>query len=179
LRGQRPVFESILKDKCQQLRQLIARYRSRREGNVTGFTIMELLVVTMIIGTLSSMAAPPLQRIRERAFIARASADIRILSSELMIYIEINYEPPVSLAAIDRATLLDPWGNPYMYVNLFGQKGNGIARKNKFAVPLNDDFDLGSAGPDGKSKPPLTAADSQDDILRAWNGSFIGPASDF
>ena len=155
----------------------MARYRSRRERNVTGFTIMELLVVTMIIGTLSSMAAPPLQRIRERAFIAAASADIRILSSELMIYIETNYVPPVSLAAIDRASLLDPWGNPYMYVNLSGSNDNGIARKNKFDVPLNDDFDLGSAGPDGLSKLPLTAKDSKDDILRAWNGGYVGPAS--
>ena len=172
------MFESILKDKCQQLRQLMARYRSRRERNVTGFTIMELLVVTMIIGTLSSMAAPRLQGMRERAQIARATADIRILSSELAIYIEINFEPPVSLAAIDRATLLDPWGNPYMYVNLFGAAGNGTARKNKFDVPLNDDFDLGSAGPDGLSKLPLTAKDSKDDILRAWNGGYHGPASE-
>ena len=91
----------------------------------------------------------------------------------------INYGPPVSLAAIGRATLLDPWGNPYMYVKLAGTNGTGQARKNKFQVPLNDDFDLGSAGPDGKSKNPLTAADSQDDILRAWNGAFVGLASDF
>ncbi len=155
----------------------MARYRSRRERNVTGFTLMELLVVTMIIGTLSSMAAPRLQGMREKAQIAAATADIRILSSELMIYIETNFEPPASLAAIDRASLLDPWGNPYMYVKLAGTNGNGEARKNKFQVPLNDDFDLGSAGPDGLSKTPLTAKDSKDDILRAWNGGYVGPAS--
>ena len=153
----------------------MARYRSRRERNLKGFTILEMLVVTLIIGTLSSMVAPRIQEIRERAFIARATADIKIMSSELAIYIEINFEPPVSLAAIDRATLLDPWGNPYMYVKL--ANGLGEARKNKFQVPLNDDFDLGSAGPDGKSKNPLTAKDSKDDILRAWNGSYVGPAS--
>jgi len=159
------------------MRQLMALYRARRARNVTGFTIIELLVVTMIIGTLSSMAAPRLQGMRERAQIVRATADIRIISSELIAYIAINFTPPVSLAAIERATLLDPWGNPYMYVNLFGQKGNGVARKNKFDVPLNDDFDLGSAGPDGLTKLPLTAKDSKDDILRAWNGGYVGPAS--
>ena len=157
----------------------MARYRSRRELHKKGFTILELLVVTVIIGTLSTLAAPPLQRARDMAQVGRAIAEIRIISSELAIYMEINFEPPVSLAAIDRAALLDPWGNPYMYVPLAGSKGKGGARKNKFEVPLNTDFDLGSAGPDGKSKPPLTAADSQDDILRAWNGGFIGLASDF
>ena len=130
----------------------------------------------MIIGTLSTMVAPSLQRAREQALVGKAIAEIRIISSELEIYIVIEFEPPVSLAAIDRATLLDPWGNPYMYVKL--TNGNGQARKNKFQVPLNDDYDLGSAGPDGLSKNPLTALDSKDDILRAWNGAFIGRASD-
>ncbi len=156
----------------------MARYRCQRALDPKGFTILELLVVTMIIGTLSTMVAPSLQRAREKAFVAVAMAEIRILSSELAIYIEFEFEPPVSLAAIDRATLLDPWGNPYMYVKLAGTNGNGEARKNKFQVPLNDDYDLGSAGPDGLSKNALTAKDSKDDILRAWNGAFIGRASD-
>ena len=166
-------------DKWEQLRQFMARYRCQRALDPKGFTILELLVVTMIIGTLSTMVAPSLQRARERAFVAVAMAEIRILSSELAIYIEIEFEPPVSLAAIDRASLLDPWGNPYMYVKLAGTNGNGAARKNKFQVPLNDDYDLGSAGPDGLSKNPLTAKDSQDDIIRALNGAFVGPASNF
>jgi general secretion pathway protein G len=34
-------------------------------------------------------------------------------------------------------------------------------------------------GEDGLSKKPLTAEDSRDDILRAGNGGFIGPAKDF
>ena len=163
-------------DKWEQLRQFMARYRCQRALDPKGFTILELLVVTMIIGTLSTMVAPSLQRAREQALVGVAIAEIRIISSELEIYIVIEFEPPVSLAAIDRATLLDPWGNPYMYVKL--TNGNGQARKNKFQVPLNDDYDLGSAGPDGLSKNPLTAMDSKDDILRAWNGAFIGRASD-
>jgi len=34
-------------------------------------------------------------------------------------------------------------------------------------------------GKDGASKKPLTAKDSQDDILRAGNGGYIGSAKDF
>ena len=156
----------------------MARYRSRRELHPKGFTILELLVVTVIIGTLSTLAAPPLQKAREMAQVSRAIAEIAIISSELAIYFEINFTLPASLAGIERASLLDPWGLPYMYVPLIGP-GAGDARKNKFQVPLNTDFDLGSAGPDGVSKTALTASASQDDILRAWNGAFVGPASDF
>jgi len=156
----------------------MARYRAQRASDPKGFTILELLVVTMIIGTLSTMVAPSLQRAREQALVGAAMADIRIMSSELDLYIVINYGPPVSLAAIGRATLLDPWGNPYMYLKLAGTEDNEAARKNKFQVPLNDDYDLGSAGPDGLTASPLTAFDSKDDILRAWNGAFVGRASD-
>ena len=71
-------------------------------------------MVTVIIGTLSSMAAPSLQRAREQAQVGAAIAEIAILQSELAVYIEINFGPPVSLAAIDRAGLIDPWGFPYV-----------------------------------------------------------------
>jgi general secretion pathway protein G len=58
-------------------------------------------------------------------------------------------------------------------------KGNGQARKDRFLVPLNDDYDLYSMGKDGTSSPPLTAKVSQDDIIRANNGSYVGLASLF
>lgn len=143
-----------------------------------GFTLLEMLVVTVIIGTVSSMAAPTLQRARERAMEAAAMAEIRIISAELLVYMEINFQAPASLAAIERASLLDPWGNPYYYTNLAGV-GAGGARKNKFMVPLNTDFDLYSSGADGLTKLPLTAKDSQDDILRALDGGFFGTAANF
>ena len=93
---------TVLRDKCRQVRQFVATYLSRRELDTKGFTILKLLVVAMIIGTLSTMVAPSLQRVREKAFVAVAIAKIRIISSELAIYIETEFEPPASLAAIDR-----------------------------------------------------------------------------
>ena len=93
---------TVLRDKCRQVRQFVATYLSRRELDTKGFTILKLLVVAMIIGTLSTMVAPSLQRVREKAFVAVAIANIRVISSELGIYIETEFEPPASLAAIDR-----------------------------------------------------------------------------
>jgi general secretion pathway protein G len=52
-------------------------------------------------------------------------------------------------------------------------------RKDRFLVPINSDYDLYSMGPDGQSVAPLTAAPSQDDIVRASNGAYFGLAADF
>ena len=133
-------------------------------------------MVTVIIGTLSTMAAPTLQRAREQAQVGAAIAEISILQAELAIYIEINFGPPVSLAAIDRAGLIDPWGYPYVYNVVTGPGG---VRKDKFMVPLNTDYDLYSVGADGESVGPLSAKKSKDDVIRALNGGYIGLASNF
>jgi len=74
---------------------------------------------------------------------------------------------------------LDPWGNPYQYLNFDTVKGVGSVRKDRFLVPLNTDYDLYSMGKDGKSQTPLTAAASHDDIVRANDGRYIGLASGY
>jgi len=91
----------------------------------------------------------------------------------------INGQLPDDLAQIGYGSLLDPWGNPYQYLNHSTMKGNGKARKDRFLVPLNDDYDLYSMGQDGVSVSPITAKPSQDDILRASDGSYLGLASQF
>lgn len=53
------------------------------------------------------------------------------------------------------------------------------ARKDRFLVPINSDYDLYSVGPDGQSRPPLNAAASRDDIIRAADGAFYGLAEKF
>ena len=155
------------------------RYPPWREVVQAGFTILELLLVTVIIGTLATMAAPRLDRARTMAQVAAAVSNIRIIETELAVYIEINFVPPETLATIGRSTLLDPWGNPFVYESLFGVKGKGNARKDKFLVPLNSDYDLYSMGADGKTKKPLSPPDSHDDIIRALDGAYVGLASEF
>jgi type II secretory pathway pseudopilin PulG len=50
------------------------------------------------------------------------------------------------------------------------------ARKDRFLVPINSAFDLYSVGKDGASAAPLTVKASQDDIVVANDGGFIGLA---
>jgi general secretion pathway protein G len=149
--------------------------RRRPTSPTAAFTLVELLMVVVIVGILASIALPSYQGIIERARVTKAIGDIEAIQLELTALDSL----PTSLDAIGRESYLDPWGNPYVYVLLQGIKGNGAARKDKFLVPLNTDFDLYSMGFDGVSSPPLTAKASKDDVLRANNGGFIGLASQY
>jgi general secretion pathway protein G len=127
-----------------------------------------------IIGTLAAIALPQLDATIDQAKIARATADIRALETD----IEGQEQLPASLAEIGRAGMLDPWGHAYVYALLTGH-GAGGARKDRFLVPLNSTYDLYSMGKDGASSPPLTARASRDDIVRANDGAYVGLASKF
>jgi general secretion pathway protein G len=149
-----------------------------RATGVRGFTLIEMLAVMAIIGTLTAFAMPHYHAIRDKALIAQAEGDIRALEVDIMTYYAGANLYPADLATIGRGSMVDPWGNPYQY--LPAQGGNqGQMRKDRFLVPLNSDYDLYSMGPDGKSSPALTSSNSQDDIVRANDGAYVGLASTF
>ena len=142
-----------------------------------GFTLIELMVVIAIVGLLASIGIPVYSNSIEKAKITKAIGDIYVLEKEIIAYASSNDRYPGSLTDINRGKLKDPWGNSYRYTNIEAVKGLGKLRKDRFLVPLNSDFDLYSAGKDGKTQAPLTAAASHDDIIRASNGDYVGIAS--
>jgi general secretion pathway protein G len=147
----------------------------------TGFTLVELAISLAIAAILGAISLPAYDAYLERARIKIAVLDIRRLETLIEAY-KLQWETyPPTLAAVDAANMRDPWGNPYAYLRIQGGglKDKGKLRKDKFLNPLNSDFDLYSAGPDGDSKTPLTAPVSHDDIIRANNGGFVGTAEDF
>jgi general secretion pathway protein G len=156
-------------------------YRLVRENQrpEAGFTLLEILIVLAILLTIAAMAIPSMLAALLTAKNAAAVADITTMETEISQFQIINNALPPDLSAIGRANDLDPWGNPYQYVNHATMHGNGQARKDRFLVPLNDDYDLYSMGTDGQSASPITAKASQDDIIRASDGSFVGIASQF
>jgi len=109
----------------------------------------------------------------------QAQDDIIAISVVIDQHLEDTGRFPADLAAIGRGGMRDPWKRAYFYLDLTSVKGNGNARKDHSLVPLNSDYDLYSSGPDGASAGPLTAKASRDDILRANNGRFVGPASQY
>lgn len=145
----------------------------------TGFTLIELMVVVGIVGALSGIAVPAYTGYIEKARTTKTVAEMYTLEKEILAFWAENDRFPDSLADINRGGLQDPWGNPYQYLSLATVKGVGPLRKDRFLVPLNSDFDLYSMGGDGKSQAPLTAQASHDDIIRANNGRYMGPASEY
>src|SRR5512140_1196429 len=155
----------------------VARRRDRFAANAMGMTLLELTITVFIVGVLIELSVALYGNYRDKTDIAQASNDISALSVQIAQYALDHKGLPDSLADIGQAGMLDPWGNPYQYLNHQNLKGNGGLRKDKNIVPINSDFDLYSMGKDGLTSAPLTAVVSRDDIVRANNGRFVGLAS--
>jgi general secretion pathway protein G len=150
----------------------IARARRAR-----GFTLIELMTAVALVAVLSSLAVSGWGGWRNKARTKKAQEDILAISAVVDQHLQDTGALPADLAAVGRSGLRDPWGNAYEYLPLVTPAAKGHARKDHSLVPLNSDYDLYSKGPDGATAAPLTANASRDDILRANNGRFVGPAS--
>ena len=129
-------------------------FRSVRRAAQTGFTLIELMVVLVIIGVLAALIVP---NVLDRADDARATAartDVNNLMQALKLYRLDNQRYPTAeqglQALIARPSAppvppnwkpyldklpADPWGRPYQYLNP-GVKG---------------EIDVMSFGADGQS----------------------------
>lgn len=157
------------------------RWSLRRRIPLIGFTMIEMLIAIAILGTLLAIALPLFNDALEKARIARAIGDIGALQTDIAAHEAGGSGLPESLADVGRGDLLDPWGNPYRYLNFHidPKKGGGPpagARKDRFLVPINSTYDLYSMGKDGSSVAALTANASKDDVIRANDGGFVGLA---
>jgi general secretion pathway protein G len=148
-------------------------------SRVPGLTLVELMIVLALIGVLAAIVMPMYANYRERIDRSTAIQDIKILQFLIADYAATSGSFPASLAEVGNGGKLDPWGQPYLYVDLSSAKGKGDARKNRKLNPINSDFDLFSPGKDGVFKSQLTQKDSLDDIVRAQDGAFVGVAADF
>ncbi len=151
---------------------------ARPDGLRRGFTLVEVLIVLAIIAILAVIAVPMYMDRVEEARITRAIHEVRDLCTAICAAEAATGIYPVSLAALDQTNTIDPWGNQYQYLLVAGAN-IGQLRKDQFLVPLNTDFDLYSMGPDGASLKPLPPPVSQDDIIRANDGHFIGVALEY
>ena len=143
-----------------------------------GFTLVEVLIVVSIFAILASIAVPNYLEMKYRAEVTAAIADIKSIATTLYGYSESTGDFPASLADVGLDGKKDPWGNPYEYWPIMGDKNQKV-RKDRSTHPINTDFDLFSSGKDGDTNYALTAHSSQDDVIRANNGGFIGLASKY
>jgi general secretion pathway protein G len=127
---------------------------------------------------LAVIAVPMYMGRIEEARITRAKFEVRGLCTAICAFEADGGAYPTALTDLGQGPPVDPWGNQYQYLVVAGAT-IGQLRKDQFLVPLNTDFDLYSMGPDGASLMPLTPPVSQDDIIRANDGQFIGLGSEY
>lgn len=144
-----------------------------------GFTLIEIILGLSLVAILSAIAIPAYSNFMEKADITQAIVGIKELENKITAYKLDKLELPTTLAEAGLDGFQDPWGNPYQYLNIIdgGPPVTAKARKDKFLVPLNSEYDLYSMGKDGKTKAPLSAKDSWDDVLLANDGHYVGLAS--
>lgn len=106
--------------------------------NQNGFTLIEILIVVIIIGILSSVVVLNLQGTTDQAKLSAIKSDVRTLEQALEIYkLQNGFYPSTQqgLQALVQAPgghpqprnyqqggyikqlPNDPWGNPYQYAN--------------------------------------------------------------
>jgi general secretion pathway protein G len=128
--------------------------RQRARGRASGFTLIEIMVVVVIIGLLAAVIVPTVVSKVDEAKVNKAKADIQSLETALTMYRLDNSKYPTSdqglTALVTQPTdpsikhwrtggylsrvSKDPWGNDYQYV-IPGSHGR--------------EYDLFSLGADG------------------------------
>jgi general secretion pathway protein G len=161
---------------------ILSSIHQRHSRISPAMTLVELLIVMAMVGTLMAIGVPAYNNYIDKAKNSQAIEDIRFIEAAIKMYRTENGTFPETLDLVRSANLSDPWSNPYQYLKIEGKDKNEIEgkwRKDHFNVPVNSDFDLYSMGKDGKSKSPFTAQASRDDIVRANDGAYVGLVSDY
>lgn len=154
------------------LRWFACKQRAATHSNC-GFTLIELIVVVAIVGVLATAAIPTLNSYIKTSKNSTCAAEIRTIEKAIISYsIEHNNTPPASLNDIGMGSRLDPWKRTYVYKNL-GDVG-AVPLEDIAGNRLNYDFDLYSKGQDGGSFEISGDLANDDDIVRAYDGSFAG-----
>ena len=158
------------------------RFASSRSVEITGFTLIELLIVMAIISVLATLGFFQYSAFIERTKVTKAIADLKEIARLIDDFQERNGRYPASLDDLERGPFRDPWGNLYQFVNIAEDDKKGSdkqkARRDRNQKPINTYYDLWSNGADGDYQQQVNGAKSRDDIIYAWDGSFVGLGKD-
>lgn len=109
----------------------------------SGFTLIELMVVVIVLAALAGMLIPNLVDKPDKMKKEIVLADLRAIDTSLKLYRVENGEYPASIGALEAEfdnRLNDPWKNPYQY------KFPGGRSKFKY-----DAYSMGPDGQDGSN----------------------------
>lgn len=103
----------------------LRRHDENREGE-SGFTLVELMVVIVILGLLTTLVVINVMPSQDLAMRKKAEADIATIGQALEMYRVSNMTYPTSAQGLAvlagqsgtiRRLPDDPWGRPYQYAN--------------------------------------------------------------
>lgn len=145
---------------------------------ITGFTLVELLIVMAIISILATIGFIKYSAFIDQTKETKAVADVKQIAQLIEDFKEVKGRYPLDLSELEKGEFKDPWGNPYQYVNIAEDDKKGKdeqkARRDRNQKPINTYFDLWSNGADGDYQQQVNGAKSRDDIIYAWDGEFVG-----
>ncbi|MEZ4650059.1 MAG: type II secretion system protein GspG [Candidatus Eisenbacteria bacterium] len=142
-----------------------------------GFTLVEVILVLIVLGIVSTSAVVSYGSVINRAKNVRAVSDLTAISVAIDDYHKRRGTYPPNLAKIHFDDREDPWGNPYIYLPVDDSCGG--TRTDAYGDPVNTDYELYSAGADGETGASLSCGPGADDPIRADNGHFLGIADTF
>ena len=77
-------------------------------GDERAFTLIELLIVTVIIGLLATIAIPQFDAVRQRAYNSAALSDLKSASLAIEEYLADNFALPDETESIDSGFAFTP-----------------------------------------------------------------------
>ena len=143
---------------------------NHRRHAAAGFTLLELLVTTVVIGVIMAIIVSTLLQARDKSRQGATIADMRNIATAIEAYTVDNVIYPSTQPFPDLAELLRPyhsthvpvddhWGHRYTYVSL---------AENDYSL-----ISLGRDGADGADLTPDTRREFDRDIV-ITNGEFPG-----